>query len=76
MIRAGRQLAPETLRPFASEALQRAEPALPDPMPETIPDGPRFAAPQMPPVSQADGATPRLRSQAERDLLKALRMGR
>jgi hypothetical protein len=76
LIRAGRQLAPENLRPFSSELPQRAEALLPDTMAETIPDAPRFVAPQVPPVSLPDSTTPRLRSQAERDLLRALRMGR
>jgi hypothetical protein len=76
LIRAGRQLAPEAPRPFASEVPQRADPPFGDTALEAMADGPRFAGPQLPPVSQPDTTAPRLRSQAERDLLRALRMGR
>jgi hypothetical protein len=65
------------------DALVRASRGIADRAPESprasvapIYNAPAFNAPATPPLSEAADEAPRVRSQAERDLLKALRMAR
>ena len=67
LVRAGRSLDLATARPAASSAFA----AMPEPEPEPAREMP---LPEVPPLDST--GAPRLRSQAERDLMRALRIAR